>query len=141
MTDSPALPRIVPVRGNYLELKPGRTDLISTNIYPVPPSLPFLGVHFTPTIDGRVLMGPNAVLAGAREGYRLCDVDLKEVLGLMSFSGMRKFVGRNFGFGLEEIFRELYLPAQVGYLNSLGLIGLISRTCSRSSNSNATSHR
>lgn len=43
------------------------------NFVQVPNSqFPFLGVHFTTRIDGRILIGPNAVLAFAREGYRLC---------------------------------------------------------------------
>ncbi len=41
-------------------------------IYPVPdPSLPFLGVHLTKHIDGDVLIGPTALMAGARDAYRL----------------------------------------------------------------------
>ena len=39
-------------------------------VYPVPdPRYPFLGVHLTPRVDGEVMVGPNAVLALAREGY------------------------------------------------------------------------
>ncbi len=38
------------------------------NIYPLAnPAFPFLGVHFTPAVSGDMLIGPNAVLAFARE--------------------------------------------------------------------------
>lgn len=63
-------PRIVPFRGEYLLLNPTKASNIKGNIYPVPdPNLPFLGVHFTPRMDGSVWLGPNAVLALKREGY------------------------------------------------------------------------
>ena len=65
-------PRIVPFRGAYLRLVPERRQLVRSLIYPVPdPSLPFLGVHLTRHIDGEVLIGPTALIAGARDAYRL----------------------------------------------------------------------
>src|SRR4051812_18956422 len=65
-------PRIVPFRGAYLRLKPERRHLVNGLIYPVPdPSLPFLGVHLTRHVDGDVLVGPTALMAGARDAYRL----------------------------------------------------------------------
>lgn len=64
-------PKIIPFRGEYLVLNPGRNYLVKGNIYPVPDSrFPFLGVHFTPRMDGTILLGPNAVLALRREGYK-----------------------------------------------------------------------
>lgn len=71
MTKSPREPQIIPFRGEYLTLHPSKSHMVKGNIYPVPdPRFPFLGVHFTPKIDGRVLLGPNAVLAFKREGYK-----------------------------------------------------------------------
>jgi L-2-hydroxyglutarate oxidase len=62
---APKDPRIVPFRGAYLELRPTRARLVRANIYPVPdPELPFLGAHLTRTFDGRVLLGPTALMAG-----------------------------------------------------------------------------
>lgn len=64
-------PKIIPFRGEYLILAPARRHLVRGNIYPVPdPRFPFLGVHFTPRMDGSVLLGPNAVLSFQREGYK-----------------------------------------------------------------------
>ena len=68
-------PRIVPFRGGYLRLRPERRELVRSLIYPVPdPALPFLGVHLTRHIDGEVLVGPTALLAGARDAYGLRGV-------------------------------------------------------------------
>lgn len=70
MSKSSREPQIIPFRGEYLTLTPSKRHLVKGNIYPVPdPRFPFLGVHFTPRIDGSVLLGPNAVLAFKREGY------------------------------------------------------------------------
>lgn len=71
LTGCPDEPRIVPFRGEYLLLHSSLSNLIKGNIYPVPdPKFPFLGVHLTPRMDGRVILGPNAILAFAKEGYK-----------------------------------------------------------------------
>jgi 2-hydroxyglutarate dehydrogenase len=63
---APADPRIVPIRGAYLHLRPERAALVRANVYPVPdPELPFLGAHLTRRFDGEVLLGPTALLAGS----------------------------------------------------------------------------
>lgn len=70
-TGCPRNPQIVPFRGEYLILLPQKRNLVKGNIYPVPdPRLPFLGVHCTPRMDGNIWLGPNAVVAFKREGYR-----------------------------------------------------------------------
>lgn len=73
-TGCPREPRIIPFRGEYLLLAKEKQHMIKGNIYPVPdPRFPFLGVHFTPRMDGSVWLGPNAVLAFKREGYKYAD--------------------------------------------------------------------
>ena len=49
------------------------------------PKFPFLGVHFTPRMDGSVWLGPNAVLAFKREGYSFTDINLKELAESVSY--------------------------------------------------------
>ena len=67
--------RIVPFRGEYYMLKKEARHLVKNLIYPVPdPRYPFLGVHFTRTIDGGIEAGPNAVVAWAREGYAKMEI-------------------------------------------------------------------
>jgi (S)-2-hydroxyglutarate dehydrogenase len=82
---APAEPRILPFRGAYLRLRPERRGLVRANIYPVPdPDLPFLGMHLTRRIDGEVLLGPSALLVGARDAYRLARLrprDLADTVG------------------------------------------------------------
>jgi (S)-2-hydroxyglutarate dehydrogenase len=97
-------PRIVPFRGVYLLLRPERRHLVRGLIYPVPdPRLPFLGVHLTRRIDGDVLVGPNAVLALAREGYRGRDLDVAHVARVVRSSAFRKLAGKHWRTGVREV--------------------------------------
>jgi L-2-hydroxyglutarate oxidase len=85
--------RIVPFRGEYYYLKPEAQHLVKNLIYPVPnPQFPFLGVHFTRMIQGGVEAGPNAVLAFAREGYQLTNFDTRDMLDILSFPGLWRFL-------------------------------------------------
>ncbi|MGY1680580.1 L-2-hydroxyglutarate oxidase [Geodermatophilus sp. SYSU D01176] len=97
-------PRIVPFRGEYAALRPERRGLVNGLVYPVPdPQYPFLGVHLTPRVDGEVLVGPNAVLALAREGYRWRDADPAELAALLRYPGFRRFARRHWRTGLAEV--------------------------------------
>ncbi len=80
--------RIVPFRGEYYELVPEKRSLVRSMIYPTPdPELPFLGVHFTRRTDGKVIVGPNAVLAFGREAYRNTEFDLRELASTLGYPG------------------------------------------------------
>jgi (S)-2-hydroxyglutarate dehydrogenase len=97
-------PRIVPFRGAYLRLKGERRDLVRSLIYPVPdPSLPFLGVHLTKHIDGDVLIGPTAFLAGARDAYELSRVRREDVLDTLAWPGSWRMFGNWWRTGLTEL--------------------------------------
>ncbi|KAK2853189.1 hypothetical protein Q7C36_008390 [Tachysurus vachellii] len=112
-----AEPRIVPFRGDYLVLKPEKNYLIKGNIYPVPdPRFPFLGVHFTPRMDGSIWLGPNAVLAFKREGYTLTDFNTHDLTDALAFRGLQKLVMKNVWFGLGEMYRGMFINAQVKLL-------------------------
>ena len=96
--------RIVPFRGEYYELREDARHLCRHLIYPVPdPSFPFLGVHFTRMIGGGVEAGPNAVLAFAREGYRLRDVNLRDLADALSFPGLWRFLRRYPSMAFTEL--------------------------------------
>ncbi|MFI8945990.1 L-2-hydroxyglutarate oxidase [Streptomyces sp. NPDC053750] len=96
-------PRIIPFRGEYMLLKPDRTHLVRGLIYPVPdPRYPFLGVHFTPRVDGSVEVGPNAVLALAREGYKLGTVSPRDLLGLAAYPGSWRMAAQHWRTGIKE---------------------------------------
>lgn len=99
--------RIVPFRGEYYELKPEKRYLVQNLIYPVPnPEFPFLGVHFTRMIDGRVLAGPNAVLGFRREGYRKRDFNLGEFFDAVAYPAFWKIAAKNMGYGIGEMVRS-----------------------------------
>jgi L-2-hydroxyglutarate oxidase LhgO len=111
---------IVPFRGEYYELRDERRCLVRGLIYPVPdPSFPFLGVHLTRTIDDRVLAGPNAVPALAREGYRWRDVSLRQVGSLVADRGLLSFGRKYWRTGAAEIWRSLNKRAFVRDLRRL----------------------
>ncbi len=107
-------PKIVPFRGDYLILRPEKRYLVKGNIYPVPdPAFPFLGVHFTPRMDGDVWLGPNAVLAFAREGYRFSDINPKELIDAVAYPGFLKLALKYWQTGAGEMFRDLSRSAYV----------------------------
>ncbi|WP_371574311.1 L-2-hydroxyglutarate oxidase [Streptomyces sp. NBC_01314] len=100
--------RILPFRGEYSEIVPERAHLVKGLVYPVPdPELPFLGIHLTRGIDGTVHLGPNAVPALAREGYRWTDVVPRDVWESMSYPGAWKMARRYARTGVQEIARSL----------------------------------
>jgi (S)-2-hydroxyglutarate dehydrogenase len=99
-----AEPRIIPFRGEYWKLRPGRADLVRGLIYPVPdPALPFLGVHLTRKIDGEVWLGPNAVLALALEGYRWRSMSARDVAHIFGWPGTWRMMRGNWRAGLHEL--------------------------------------
>ncbi|MFD3596336.1 L-2-hydroxyglutarate oxidase [Nocardia sp. NPDC058640] len=106
--------RIVPFRGEYYRLPRERADLVSTLIYPVPdPALPFLGVHLSPTIDGDLTVGPNAVLGLSREGYRKGSVNRRDALDVLGFAGVRRVARDHFATGVRELRNSVF---KRGYL-------------------------
>ena len=108
LTGAPLEPRIVPFRGDYYILRHDRRHLVRSNIYPVPdPRFPFLGVHLTPRIDGDIWLGPNAVLAFARDGYRFRDVNFGDLREMAGFTGFLKFARNNWRTGADEMLRDL----------------------------------
>lgn len=112
--------RIIPFRGEFYELVPDAFHLCRSLIYPVPdPSLPFLGVHFTRTIDGRVECGPNAVLAFAREGYRMRDVNLADLFECLTYRGFYRLSRKYWRVGAAEMWRSVSKTAFVRQLQRL----------------------
>ena len=106
--DGAAGVRVIAFRGEYRELVPSRAHLVRGLVYPVPdPEFPFLGVHLTRGIDNHVHVGPNAVLAFAREGYEWRRVDVRHLRQTFAFSGFRRFALRHWRFGVDEMTRSL----------------------------------
>jgi L-2-hydroxyglutarate oxidase LhgO len=117
LTGSPRSPRIVPFRGDYYVLRAERRHLARNLIYPVPdPSFPFLGVHFTRRMNGDVWLGPNAVLAFAREGYRISRFNPRDLAEVLAFAGFRRLASKYWKVGLSEMLRDVSKKA---FLESL----------------------
>ncbi len=111
---------IVPFRGEYYDLVPERASLVRALIYPVPdPRFPFLGVHFTRRITGKVDAGPNAVLALAREGYRHRDISLRDLTSSLAFRGFWRMARQHWRSGVDEWHRSLSKAAFVRALQRL----------------------
>lgn len=121
--------KIIPFRGEYFLLPPQHNRIVNHLIYPIPdPDLPFLGVHLTRMIDGTVTVGPNAVLAFKREGYRKTDFSLGDMAEMLSYPGLLKMLARNLKPGLMEmknsLFRRGYLEQVRKYCPQLTLADL-----------------
>ncbi len=107
-TDESMDAQIVPFRGEYYELVAERRSLCRNLIYPVPdPAFPFLGVHFTRMVDGRRECGPSAVLAFAREGYRLSTVHWRELWETLTYEGFHRLAARHWRQGARELVQSM----------------------------------
>ena len=106
--------RIIPFRGDYYTLKTAARGLVNGLVYPVPdPAFPFLGVHFTKLTDGRVIAGPNAVLALSRETYRRAGIRLRDVASIVGYPGFWRLARRHYRFGAGEVWRDVVKRAYV----------------------------
>ena len=120
LSDTAIDSKIVPFRGEYFDLKPEARHLCRGLIYPVPnPAFPFLGVHFTKTINGGVECGPNAVLAFAREGYRKTDINLRDLFESLTYPGFLRLAAGNWKTGMGEMWRSFSKAAFVKALRVL----------------------
>lgn len=105
--DRPAV-QIVPFRGEYYTLRRERAALVRGLVYPVPdPAMPFLGIHFTKMLDGGVQVGPNAVLALKREGYRRGDVSARDAAALLTSAPFWRMAARYWRAGVSEWMRSV----------------------------------
>lgn len=116
--------KIMPFRGEFYQLSDKAAGLVNQIIYPVPnPQFPFLGVHFTRTIDGIVKVGPNAVLSLAREQYKRHAFDLKDTLSSLSHVGLWRFACKHWRMSSSEIlrsqFKSLFLKTIQDYFPSV----------------------
>jgi L-2-hydroxyglutarate oxidase LhgO len=108
-------PRIVPFRGEYMRVKGDKQDLVRGMVYPVPdPRYPFLGVHFTRRVDGSLEVGPNAVLALRREGYRRSDLSWRDVRDIATWPGTWRLARAHWRTGVSEVRGSLSTRAYMG---------------------------
>ncbi|GMQ85101.1 MAG: L-2-hydroxyglutarate oxidase [Acidimicrobiia bacterium] len=125
-----AEPAVIPFRGEYFRLTAAKTDLVRGLIYPVPdPGYPFLGVHLTRTVHGDVLVGPNAVLAFARDGYRWSDVEISHLRDLAGSPGFRRLAAEHWRRGVAEswhsVNKRLYTRIVQRYVPGVAVSDLV----------------
>lgn len=118
-------PRIVPFRGEYMLVRPEKAHLVRGLVYPVPdPRYPFLGVHFTRRVSGEVEVGPNAVLALAREGYRRSDIRVGDLRDTLTWPGFWAMGLRHWRTGIAEVYgsfsKRAYMRAARRYIPEIG---------------------
>lgn len=100
--------KIIPFRGEYYEISEKKKEIVQGLIYPVPdPRFPFLGVHVTPMINGKIEAGPNAILALSREGYKKTDFNWKDTREFLSYSGFWKMAWNYWKAGVYEVARSM----------------------------------
>jgi L-2-hydroxyglutarate oxidase len=114
-------PRIVPFRGAYLRLAAGQPSVVRGMVYPVPdPELPFLGVHVTRHIDGHVMLGPTAMLVGARDAYRVRTLRPNDLMSTLSWPGTWVVARRFWRTGINEMWmaasRKAFVRACAQYV-------------------------
>ncbi|MGH3276436.1 MAG: L-2-hydroxyglutarate oxidase [Streptosporangiaceae bacterium] len=120
----PRDPQVVPFRGEYYRLQGERSALVRSMIYPVPdPRYPFLGVHFTPRVDGNIDVGPNAIMALARQGYSWGTISPRDLAAMAAWPGMWRLAARHWRTGLHEfagsVSKSRFLARARDYVPSL----------------------
>ena len=122
--------QIIPFRGEYFRLPGKYNQIVNHLIYPVPdPAMPFLGVHLTRMIDGTVTVGPNAVLAMAREGYSKTEFNFEDMWQTLSYKGFWPLISKHLKSGLSEaknsVFKRAYLKRVQKYCPKIGIEDLL----------------
>jgi (S)-2-hydroxyglutarate dehydrogenase len=87
--------RVIPFRGYYAELVPHRRGLVRSHVYAAPDlNFPFLGVHLSRRADGRVIVGPGAMLALGREAYSLMSLKGGKLGATLGWPGFWRMMAR-----------------------------------------------
>ncbi|MGW0179791.1 L-2-hydroxyglutarate oxidase [Nocardia sp. NPDC003345] len=123
-------PRIVPFRGEYMDVVATKAEMVRGLVYPVPdPRYPFLGVHFTRRVSGTVEVGPNAVLAFAREGYRRGQFSARDLSDTLRWPGFRRMARQHWRTGIEEMYGSLsksaYMRRAQRYIPAIGAADVV----------------
>lgn len=112
--------KILPFRGEYMHIAEEYKNIVNHLIYPVPdPQYPFLGVHFTRMVNGGREVGPNAVLALKREGYKNTDFSFTDAIEALTYKGFLNFLSKNFKFAMGEFASSLSNKAFVAKAKKL----------------------
>ena len=113
--------RVIPFRGYYAELAPDKTHLVNSHIYATPDlNFPFLGVHLSKRADGRVIVGPGAMLAFGREAYKFSSFEGGGLLKTLSWPGFYRMMQRpEFQHLIKQEIRKSLMISAIGKEASL----------------------
>lgn len=130
LVDGDRGPAILPFRGEYLGVSAAKQDLVRGMVYPVPdPRYPFLGVHFTRRVDGRLEVGPNAVLATRREGYRRRDLSVGDVRDVLAWPGFWRLARVHWRTGVGEVVgsasQRAFMRSASRYVPAIGVADVV----------------
>jgi L-2-hydroxyglutarate oxidase LhgO len=130
LVDGERGPAILPFRGEYLGVNPAKQDLVRGMVYPVPdPRYPFLGVHFTRRVTGGLEVGPNAVLATRREGYRRRDVSAGDLRDVLAWPGFWRLARAHWRTGIDEVVgsasRRAFMRKASRYVPEIGVADVV----------------
>jgi len=130
LVDGERGPAILPFRGEYLGVSPAKQDLVRGMVYPVPdPRYPFLGVHFTRRVTGGLEVGPNAVLATRREGYRRRDVSAGDLRDVLAWPGFWRLARAHWRTGIGEVAgsasRRAFMRKASRYVPEIGVADVV----------------
>ncbi len=130
LVDGERGPAILPFRGEYLGVSPAKQDLVRGMVYPVPdPRYPFLGVHFTRRVTGGLEVGPNAVLATRREGYRRRDVSARDLRDVLAWPGFWRLARAHWRTGIDEVVgsasRRAFMRKASRYVPEIGVADVV----------------
>jgi L-2-hydroxyglutarate oxidase LhgO len=130
LVDGERSPAIVPFRGEYLGVSAAKQELVRGMVYPVPdPRYPFLGVHFTRRVSGELEVGPNAVLATRREGYRRRDVSAGDLRDLLAWPGTWRLARAHWRTGVDEVLgslsRRAFMRSASRYVPEIGVADVV----------------
>lgn len=119
LSNNNKLPKMIPLRGEYLILKNESkiNKELNINIYPVPlPNVPYLGVHFTPRINNTLILGPTTILAYDKEGYKFNNFNIKFLYEILTFKGFWKMFFKHKNEGFNQLYRNIFWKKQIEQL-------------------------
>ena len=101
--------KVIPFRGDYFKLNKKFNNLFNHLIYPVPDkNMPFLGIHFTKTLDNFLTLGPNATINFSRESYERFFFDFKDIADYIFYKGFWRLISKHKEFVFSEFLTSFF---------------------------------
>lgn len=67
-------------------------------------------------MDGSVWIGPNAVLAFAKEGYKSYQINVLELFNTLRYPGFWRLASKHFRYGLSEFIKSTMVTLQAPHV-------------------------